>query len=90
MSLSDEWQEVHLTPDGWVKGSFKVDSGYGKEVRPPENRVLTILIQETIEATEGWFQDMETRIREIWRGSDEKLINELLEKFGPGPDGITA
>ncbi len=73
MVLSYEWQELHLTPSGWEEGTFKVDSGYQKEVIPPKDRVLTMRIEETIDAP---FQEIETDISEIWRSSDDKLINQ--------------
>ncbi|MEN5338892.1 hypothetical protein ABE583_02715 [Stenotrophomonas sp. TWI143] len=41
MSLSNEWEDEHLTPSGWVSGSCKHD--FGREERPvPLDAVLTV------------------------------------------------
>jgi len=43
MSLSKECQEYHLTPRGWVEGSFKGNAFVGsKNVKIPKDRVLTM------------------------------------------------
>jgi hypothetical protein len=43
MSLSKERQEYHLTPNGWVEGSFFGDVVGGREELPtPVDRVLTV------------------------------------------------
>ena len=41
MSASNEWSEYHLTPNGWVEGSEKLD--FSRTERPaPADRVLTV------------------------------------------------
>ena len=41
MSLSKERAEYHLTPEGWVEGSFYGDAVGGRVIRDiPEDRVL--------------------------------------------------
>lgn len=43
MSASDEWEDVHLTPSGWVDGSDKRDFA-GVTHRPvPPDAVLTVI-----------------------------------------------
>ena len=41
MSASNEWEEWHLTPTGWVPGSEQIDFVGVKQVAPPSDRVLT-------------------------------------------------
>lgn len=43
MSFSKERQDYHLTPKGWIEGTFKGDGiGGAQEVEIPPDRVLTI------------------------------------------------
>lgn len=42
MAASDEWEDMHLTPVGWVQGSCKLDYGGLKEVATPTNRLVTV------------------------------------------------
>jgi len=42
MSESHEWEEVHLTSDGWIEGSCKLDFGGLKEKPCPADRFLTV------------------------------------------------
>jgi hypothetical protein len=38
-------QEYHLTPDGWVAGTFYFYGKAKKRIKPPSNRVLTLMKQ---------------------------------------------
>ena len=42
MSVSDEWEELHLTPEGWRAGSYRHEPGDAVIVEPPANDVLTV------------------------------------------------
>ncbi|MFX8347292.1 hypothetical protein ABTL51_20465, partial [Acinetobacter baumannii] len=42
MSVSDEWEELHLTPDGWKDGSYRHEPGDAIIIEPPVNDVLTV------------------------------------------------
>ena len=84
MSLSKECQEYHLTPRGWIEGSFKGDVLGGKEeVATPKDRVLTILCydERTSIHSEPFFYD-----RVAWKAEDEDIIIRLQKRFGKHPD----
>jgi len=42
MPNSEEWQELHLTPNGWIAGTYRRTPWPVVNVTPPETRVLTI------------------------------------------------
>lgn len=46
MSASDEIDEMHLTPNGWVQGSSKIDFSGWTHRAPPAGRVLTVSFRE--------------------------------------------
>jgi hypothetical protein len=52
MARSSEWDDWHLTPRGWISGSYRLDSAH-KRIEPPSDRVLTLRIGE----------DMDSRMR---------------------------
>jgi hypothetical protein len=84
MSYSKECQEYHLTPSGWVKGTFKGDELGGRTiVPPPEDRVLTVLCYDELSSAyaEPHYYD-----REAWESDDKDAIRRLKEKFGHRPD----
>ncbi|MFH0728114.1 MAG: hypothetical protein V2B19_17455 [Pseudomonadota bacterium] len=83
MSLSKEWQEYHLTPHGWIEGSFKGDFGSSTEVEKPKDCVLTIVCydERTSIHSEPYFYD-----RIDWETDDKKLVGQLKRKFGEKPD----
>ena len=80
MSLSIEYYEYHLTPNGWIDGTFQADIlGGSIEVEIPIDRVLTIkCYDELISAfSESVYYEEET-----WKCEDEKLINKLKKIYG--------
>jgi hypothetical protein len=85
MSASNEWVERHLTPSGWTKGSCHLDFGKAVIVEPPKDRVLTCEYKEYMSSV---YSKLETSITEEWRSKDEKIIQELLKKFGECPTGF--
>jgi hypothetical protein len=85
MAGSEEWQERHLTPDGWISGSCKVDGQGRTDVDPPANRVLTVRYEEI------WSIDMPSikkRTIVMWEGKDQDVTQELLAKYGEAPTGL--
>ncbi|TLX72848.1 hypothetical protein E9993_17055 [Labilibacter sediminis] len=84
MSFSKEKQEYHLTPDGWVQGSFYGDALGGKnEVAVPKNRVITIVCidDKTSPYSETDYYDLIS-----WESKDKQLIKELQKQWGKRPD----
>ena len=51
MSQDHTITEYHLTPNGWIKGSFFVYGEKTVDVSPPSNRVETCI--EEVEDTSG-------------------------------------
>ncbi|BAY24489.1 hypothetical protein NIES2100_42840 [Calothrix sp. NIES-2100] len=91
---SKEWREWHLTPNGWVAGTFKHDFGL-QQVSPTENRLLTCVYEEYISPDANAFSgygepgfNEEKSINITWRCSDNERISELLEKFGSCPNHL--
>jgi hypothetical protein len=84
MSLSKEYQEYHLTTRGWVEGAFKGDAlGESKNLRIPDNRVLTLACYEVSFSTNSktHFYD-----KIIWESEDKDLIRRLKQKYGKRPN----
>ncbi len=84
MSASHEWQEYHLTPSGWVQGNAKWDFQEVEERPVPADRVLTRRRTEHLSSS---FSKLQRDTSDVWTGTDQKKIEELLAKFGPGPAG---
>jgi hypothetical protein len=85
MAASDEWQERHLTPRGWIDGSYRVDGQGRVEVEPPTDRMMTVRYEEI------WSLGMHSIKKGsdvMWKSEDQALINELLAKFGEAPKGL--
>jgi len=83
MSLSKECQEYHLTPRGWIMGTFTGDTLGGIEERPiPEDRVLTIACYDELPAA---FSKPYYHYEVIWKSDDKKLIEKLISKWGEKP-----
>lgn len=86
MALSKEYQFFHLTPVGWVDGSFEGDVlGGSYKVAVPEDRVLTI---EFIDELPAPFSKPFYRVIIDWQSDNEKLITKLKAKFGDLPKSI--
>lgn len=82
MSASNEWTLWHLTPRGWERGTEKTDFGEANEKPAPGAGVLTFKYREFMSSV---FSPTEKTHDEVWRGQDERLIAELLAKFGSAP-----
>lgn len=85
MSASNEWTDWHLTPRGWVKGSYQVDFSDAKQVDPPADRVLTSRYSEYMSSV---YSKMDTRIKTTWTSEDDTEVKRLLDQFGPAPDNL--
>lgn len=85
MSVSDEWQEQHLTPGGWILGSGKYDFE-GKDIRPtPPDTVLTARRSVSVGAIGAKPNVHEHKMP---RTDDKELISSLLAQFGPPQFGV--
>ena len=83
MSASNEWFEYHLTPQGWVDGSEKIDFAGLKKKEIPDDRVLTLRFHEYLSSP---FSTIDKWYDEQWRHEDEDLINDLIKQFGEMPE----
>jgi len=84
MSLSKERQDYHLTPQGWIEGTFKGDAFGGcNEVETPADRVLTIACYDEIPAVHAkpYFYD-----EVVWQSADKQLVDRLKARWGERPD----
>lgn len=79
MALSDEWEDEHLTPNGWVSGSYKHDHGHREERPVPPDAVLTVRRHVVVPAMGA---RVSVDVSESPLISDTARINELLAMFG--------
>jgi len=79
MAASSEWEEVHLTPSGWVDGSYKHDFQGVTEVPMPVDAVLTVRRRVHVAST---FSAPDISEDETAHSGDAALIAELKAKFG--------
>lgn len=85
MAASNEWEDVHLTPAGWVDGSYRFDNGETTEVAVPDDAVLTIrrrVYVASVYSTPDISHDETARI------SDTARIAELRKQFGEPTFGV--
>jgi hypothetical protein len=81
-----EWTEWHLTPRGWEQGSQRRESSIQiKEVQAPQDKVLTCRYHENVTINSVW---MQKHISEIWKDSDQKLVDKLINQFGYCPQSL--
>jgi len=84
MSLSKECQEYHLTPRGWVEGSFIGDAlGGSKKVETPPDRVLTIACYDELSSA---FSQPDFYDSVLWESEDKLMLEQLERKYGDRPD----
>ncbi|MFT4553292.1 MAG: hypothetical protein ACI9S8_001930 [Chlamydiales bacterium] len=75
-----EWAVWHLTPNGWVRGSYKNEFEGSQDITAPKDRVLSCLYKECL--ADEW----STEVDETFRlESKDQAISTLLEKYGPSP-----
>lgn len=83
--LSKEYTIWHLTPDGWIEGTYKQDF-VGVTQKPiPKNRVLSCKYQETIPTIAS--PNLTKGTVQIWTNGNEKIISMLEKKF-PFPNKL--
>lgn len=82
MAYDDYEAEHHLTPSGWVVGTWK-EGRLGKVVEPPEDRVLTITIDSFTQSPWKRSRRDHSGARESWRSPmiSSEDIDALLEKY---------
>jgi hypothetical protein len=86
MSLSDEWENMHLTPSGWVQGSQKLDFQRNTDDKPvPEDAVLTAYRKVYVGAIGATPQVTENTTN---LSDNLELIESLLAKFGKPQFGV--
>ncbi|MBD9435887.1 translation initiation factor 1 [Pseudoxanthomonas sp. PXM03] len=78
MAASNEWEEEHLTPNGWVSGSYKHDNGSGT-VAVPADAVLTVRRHVVVPALVAL---PNVDVTETPHTTDKALIKKLREEFG--------
>lgn len=78
MNFSQEWTEWHLTPKGWVKGSYKVDFKDTITLDPPKDRVLTRKYEEIITSVSAPLKIVKTN---VWDNGNTDGIKKLYKKF---------
>ena len=86
MSLNRTWKEYHLTPCGWVEGSYCDDPAAGQITRlAPEGRVLTISYYEEMTLDYTNVFNVTTYDRIEWKSEDDAAIKRLTDIFGDRP-----
>ncbi|WP_396604869.1 hypothetical protein ACFLEY_22385 [Bradyrhizobium sp. YCK136] len=84
MSLSNEWTEWHLTPEGWVRGTEKEDfRTINRE--PPPDRVKTVVYKQRLASV---YSKLEEGHSVTWAANDSAAISRLETKFGPPPRNL--
>ena len=86
MSASNEWTEWHLTPQGWERGSEKVDFSDVKAKVRPADAVLTVKWREYLSSMHS--QNWDRSHREIWRSDDKVTMEILSAKYGDAPKSL--
>jgi hypothetical protein len=82
MAIRNEWTEWHLTPDGWKRGSVRVQGKGNTWADEPEDRVLSTMYKEV--ETSSTPEPLVT-FEETLRSKTATDIDALLRQFGPGP-----
>lgn len=85
MSLSHEWFEFHLTPNGWVDGSCRIDFSGVQEKDTPEDSLLSIRIHERLPNPSGVVYDKEI----IFSSENQELLDSAIDKYGEIPPRYT-
>lgn len=85
MAASNEWEDMHLTPGGWVDGSFKADFAPVREKPVPADAVLTIRRRVKLAFALGSPDISEAETKHT---QDDALIRRLLEQHGRPTFGV--
>ncbi len=84
MSNNEEWEELHLTPAGWIAGSYRQTPWQAVDVTPPDSAVLTVRRHVTAIYC-GASRAVEDRTPQT---QDMALIESLLSRYGSPEFGI--
>ena len=85
MSASDEWSDWHLTPQGWVEGTQKLDFAGLREKPTPADRELTCRYSEQRSSPYSkWRKGADI----IWQSQNEEEIKKLIQIHGECPQVI--
>lgn len=85
MAASDEWEEEHLTPNGWVSGSYQHDFGKTVEKPTPPDAVLTVRLHVVIPAAGADVRRNQTETPLI---ADSARIKALRTQHGEPTFGV--
>lgn len=78
MSNTEEWEVLHLTPAGWIAGSYRHTPWPAVDVEAPDSGVLTV--RRHVTATYcGPSRAVEDRTPQT---QDMALIESLLDRYG--------
>lgn len=86
MAASNEWTQWHLTPGGWIRGSYKTDFG-GQDRSVPSDCVAT---WEYSEYLSSHHSKMDVGSYEKWRSPSvtQADVDALLQKHGGCPQRL--
>jgi hypothetical protein len=73
---------MHLTPNGWVQGSTKIDFAGWTHRDPPPDRLLTVSFREHMSSS---FSKMDLTADETKHGSDAEILAALQAHGEPRP-----
>ena len=82
MAIRNEWTEWHLTPQGWQRGSTRVQGKGNIWVDEPEERALSFVYKETETSASP---QTAVSCEETWRSKTAPAIDALLRQHGPSP-----
>lgn len=85
MAIRNEWTEWHLTPDGWQKGSTRVQGSGNNWTDEPADRVLSFMYKEV--ATDST-PEPKVSYEETWRSKTATDVDALLRQHGPAPQNL--
>ncbi len=81
MAIRQEWTEWHLTPEGWRRGSTRVQGKGNTWADEPEDRVLSYVYKEV----ESAGSKPRVSVEESWRSKTAADVDALLRHHGPSP-----
>ena len=85
MAISKEWTEWHLTANGWIRGSYRIDGSGVHNKDTPEGSILTKRYREDMSSP---FKKPTETIQDIWSSNYENKIKTLIEQFGDCPNTL--
>ncbi len=85
MAIRNEWTEWHLTPEGWQRGSTRVQGKGNTWADEPADRVLSYVYKEV---ETGGSPKAQVSAEETWRSKTATDIDALLRRFGGSPQEL--